>query len=155
MKTTWCWNYLFHINNRSKIINHIAALWPRSPPHTALLITPLIIHHLSHHIQKYCPCHEGYTQFLISIKTWKVVRKTEARVEWMFCSFLPLHKQLCLWFNTSDAYESREPSGIIFFIYTTYCMGSNQHLAGLKFGVCLAVVTVNCRRAITIDSMQV
>lgn len=34
-------------------------------------------------------------------------------------------------------------------------MGTNQHLPSLKFGVHLGVVRVNCRCAVTIDSMQV
>lgn len=36
----------------------------------------------------------------------------------------------------------------------TYCMGTNHHLASLK-SVHLAVVRVNCRCAVTVDSMQV
>lgn len=60
-----------------------------SSPHSALLITPSIIHHLSYHIQKLCPCHKGYAQSLNPVLQNSCKGKGK-RVEWTIGRFLSL-----------------------------------------------------------------
>lgn len=83
-----------------------------SSPHSALLITPSIIHHLSHHFQKLCPCH---SLWILYFKTWAVVRKMGKWVEWGIFRFFIFIWCNSLWFNSSYPYIGYDSSGSVFF----------------------------------------
>lgn len=115
-----------------------------SSPHSALLITPSIIHHLSYHIQKLCPCHKGYSQSLNPVLQNSSKGKGETS-RMNNCQVFIFILCSCLWFNSSYPYTGHDSPGSIyfFFLYIPYHRGAEQHLAGWD-GVLRSCSALSC-----------